>query len=290
MQRKFFLKYFWFIFSMFSHFSSAINPVHVVFRTDDRALPSLRQDGGMWPWKDGHADDDLAHHFEGESIEGRRSNFVSTTASLRIAIMHAASLARANSEEPFDEDFVTYIYQIRPADNFYSVDEALQTARDSSAESSSRRERLTRLINDYTGMEEYVAHGGFNQNRIISYAELTGDMLMQYYNEHSSALFTQSFWNSRWLINTDYNHDFDSDTTSVATYANIDNPTGLISQIINGTQPPVPLSFTCMGLNSSIGKRKDRLFFPKNTCGTQNHLAIKKIIYDKQLIALLSNL
>lgn len=246
----------------------SVNPIHIVYRVDDRDLSKINISGGMYPWEEGQPDDDLTHHFEGESLEGRRSNFVSTTSSLRTAVMHAASLARPNSEEPFSEEFVTYIYEIRPASNFFSVDESLINARNLSPENSLRRERLTRLINDYTHMGEFVAREGFSHDRIIAYAELNGDMLRQYYNDHISALFTQSFWNSRWIRNEGYNHSFDQDTTSTENYANMDTPLGVMNMVINGTQPPVPLSFTCLGVNSQPNTSIRELKEVSNDCSS----------------------
>jgi len=266
----------------------AVNPVHIVYRADDRSLSVIQSDGGMWPWGEGQPDDDLTHHFEGESIEERHSNFVSTTSGLREVVMHAASLARPNSEEPFDENFVTYIYEIRPATNFYSVDEALRTARESAPQGSVIRDRLTRLIDDYTGMEEFVAHRGFGQTRIIAYAELNGDMLRQYYNDHNSPLFTQAFWSSRWMNNAQYDTAFDHDTTSILTYANVGGPRGSISQVMNGTQPPVPLRFTCMGVSSqphlnNISLNTDQV------CSSHQYMEYKRKLFDPRLYILFTS-
>ncbi|EDT9963034.1 hypothetical protein GR433_004458 [Salmonella enterica] len=44
---------------------------------DDRPITELVQTG-MRLWVDGIADNDLAHHFDGEAIEDHTSNFVST--------------------------------------------------------------------------------------------------------------------------------------------------------------------------------------------------------------------
>ena len=49
---------------------------------------------GMLLWVDGIADNDLAHHFDGESIESPTSNFVSTAMVLGAAVNHAASLQK----------------------------------------------------------------------------------------------------------------------------------------------------------------------------------------------------
>lgn len=203
--------------------------------------------------------------------------------------MHAASLARPNSEEPFDQEFVTYIYEIRPDTNFYSVDEALTTAQQSSAQGSVIRDRLTRLINDYTGMEEFVAHRGFSHRshrRIIAYAELNGEMLQQYYNDVDSPLFTQSFWSSRWMTNPQYDSAFNNDTTSILTYANVGGSTGSISQVVNGTQPAVPLRFTCMGVGTQSHPSDNALLETDQTCSSYQYLDYKKKLYDPKLYVL----
>ena len=265
----------------------AINTVSIVYRTDDRDLAAIRDAEGMWPnWTEGVPDDDLAHHFEGESIEGGSTNFVSTTASLRTAVMHAASLARPNSEEPFDQEFVTYIYQIRPATNFYNVDASLIAARDRAPASSARRERLSHLINDYTGMAEYAAQEGFLQNRIISYARLDGPMLSQYYNDTNSVLFNPAFWHNRWIVNPHYNTAFDNDTTSPDIYPVVENPRGIMGLVTNGTQPVVPLSFTCMGTSSQRHPEKKHLLGAEPICSPNQYMNLKRNIYDKNIYAL----
>ncbi|EOF5149408.1 hypothetical protein ACK1W5_000041 [Salmonella enterica] len=57
--------------------SYAIPIVNIVYRVDDRPITELVQTG-MRLWVDGIADNDLAHHFDGEAIEDYTSNFVST--------------------------------------------------------------------------------------------------------------------------------------------------------------------------------------------------------------------
>jgi len=240
----------------------------------------------MWPWRTGVPDDNLIHHFEVESLEDRSSNFVSTTSSLEVAVEHAAALARPNSEEPFDEDFVIYIYVIRPDLSFFDVDASLIYARDQSPENSSERERLNNLIRDYTGMDEVVSWGGFIENRIMSYAELNGRMLQRYGANPGSPLFSQEFWASRWIPNNNYNPEFNSDTSNTVAYTSMSNPRGFVTQVANGTQPPVSLSFTCMGINSGfpsfLKAGKDEPVCPQN-----QYLNIKRVIYDKNILTAL---
>ncbi|MDN0125020.1 hypothetical protein QVN60_17850 [Yersinia aleksiciae] len=85
----------------------AINQVNLVYRADSRAPEEFTLAGGMFPFPDLSQDPDLLHHFEGESLEGYTSVFVSTTASLRQAINHAAFTTRMSDAEPFDPEHST---------------------------------------------------------------------------------------------------------------------------------------------------------------------------------------
>lgn len=264
-----------------SPLSSAVN---IVYRIDRRNMQEIRDAGGMWPrgLEYGLRDDNLAHHFDGTSVEGGTSNFVSTTASFRQAVDYAAALGRPNSEEPFNGDDV-YIYEIRPANNFYNVDEAFRFARDSTLDPSRERTALNELMQDYLNMEEYAARGGFSQDRIIAYAHLTNDMLTQYYE--SGSLYSEAFWAGRWEQNTEYNPAYDDDTASEQTYRNVDATSGIISQVVNGSQPAVPLSFTCYGVSD---KRKHSLFSSGFLCPAKQHMTIRKMVYDPRLLSLIS--
>jgi len=212
----------------------------------------------MYPWAEGTPDDNLLHHFEGESVEGHTSNFVSTTSSLRMAVEHAASLARPNSEEPFDAEFVTYIYQIRPGRHFYDVEASLAHARDRVPAGTQERNRLDAIFRDYGGMEELVARGGFSHDRIIAYARLDAQMLTQFGLASNSPLFTASFWSHRWTANTDYDPAFNTDTSSPAVYTHIGGPQGYRQMVGNGTQPAVPIAFTCEGVRFDGGESTHR--------------------------------
>lgn len=263
----------------------AINTVNLVYRVDDRTIEKIQEAEGMWPlWNDGLPDDDLVHHFEGESIEGGTTNFVSTTASLEQAVRHAATLARPNSEEPYDEEFVTYIYQIRPSTNFYDLDASLISARDNAPNPSTSRDRLIRMVRDYTGMSEYVAHGGFLQSRIISYARLDGAMLARYFDSH--VLFDPDFEGYRWTVNSQYNHDYDNDTTSSDIYRAAGNPRGIMNLIVNGTQPVVPLRFTCMATSSQHHSGRKKTPAPKPVCSANQYMNFKRNIYDVNIFGL----
>lgn len=274
-----------YIILLFFYVSSswAVPPVNVVYRIDNRSMWVILADEGMWPnWESGDMiDDHLAHHFEGTSVEGGTSNFVSTTSSLTEAILHAASLGRPNSEEPFDLEYVTYIYMIRPARNFYNVDSSFRTARNTTR-NDIQRNRLTSLINDYPSMEEWVAREGFLYQRIISSARLTGAMLNEYGVHHGSPLFSQLFWESRWVNNVHYNHDYDGDMSNSQVYAEVGIPNGYIEQVENGNQLPVRLGFTCEGVGSV--PQRQHLRASTSTCSGERYLNIKRHFYDKELL------
>ena len=216
----------------------------VVYRADSRDMREIAEAGGMFPWPGEAHDTDLLHHFEGESVEGGVSAFVSTTSSLAQAVQHAASLARPNSEVAFDADFSTYIYAIRPAGNFYGVEAALSHARDNAAPDSTLRVRLDRMLREYGGMDELVALNGFRVDRILRYAMLDGSMLNRYGVSAGSPLLSDGFWATRWLTDgTRYDRAFDHDTSSVAYYRGVAIdalPTGVRQVIRNGSQARRP--------------------------------------------------
>lgn len=266
--------------------SYAIEVHSVVYRTDNRNIHEILLSGGMWPWHSETVDYDLTHHFEGESLEEQTSAFVSTSSSIASVVQHAASLARPNSEFPFDEDYLTYIYTVRPNNNFYDVQGSLRIARDNAPLNSQRRNRLERLLRDYTGMEEIVAVNGFSSDRIVEYAVLTGAMLNQYGIHSGSPLLSDVFWAERWRQEeTVYNHQYNSDTSNLMPYNMIDIPTGIRSVVVNGTQPEVPLSFTCFGVNSNSHLSKRDIFLKKKpSCTKYEIINIHSLIYDKGLL------
>lgn len=81
----------------YASFSWSFPPVNIVYRVDNRTMTEIEQSRGMWSLREGTPDNYLIHPFEGESIEDRTSNLVSTTSSIIAAIEHAISLARPNS-------------------------------------------------------------------------------------------------------------------------------------------------------------------------------------------------
>lgn len=272
---------------IWSMVSYAIPVVNVVYRVDDRPISELAQTG-MLPWVDGIADNDLAHHFDGEAIEGHTSNFVSTAMSLGAAVDHAASLARPNSEEPFDIGFSTYIYEIRPGNNFYPVDESFQAAMNASTPGSQRYNRLQSLLSDYGNMEDMVAQNGFGADRIIRYAELTGEMLEQYYS--SGQMNSPMFWESRWTTEgTIYNTAYDNDSSSNTPWTIIDTPRGYADVVMNGTQPEVPLAATCLAIppdtSVTLKKKESIRTNESNSCSPHEYVNIGRHFYDRNMLA-----
>ncbi|OAT22822.1 enterotoxin A family protein [Proteus myxofaciens] len=254
-------------------FSWAINPTSVVYRADSRTLSDIHEAGGMWPLREGAPDNDLTHHFEGESIDGMCSNFVSTSQSLRAVVEHAISLSRPNEFEPYDPEFVTYIYVIRPDLNFYDVEGSLTHARNSTNDANMRN-LINRLLSNYSGMEELVARDGFSQNRILSYARLDADMLQRYGTSGNSALFTESFWASRWVNNPTYDYHYDQDISSSSPYQQVGMPEGAVLEVSNGTQPSVRLGETCLGVSPNFNhKSKQKL---KDVCSKNEHFNVIK--------------
>ncbi|AJI95492.1 pertussis toxin, subunit 1 family protein [Yersinia ruckeri] len=234
--------------------SNAIHPVNIVYRADTRNLAEIYAVNGMRPWANQRVDYDLIHHFDGEFVDDYTSAFVSTSSSLSQSVEHAASLARANSEEPFDDDFRIFIYAIRPGLNFYNVEGSIAHARDNSVENSPRRLGLSAILQTYGAMEEWVALEGIATDRIISFIELTGEMLQRYYQ--SSQLVSHTFWANRWQPNSAYNVANDHDISSVEFYTNIGDPRGYRNVIQIDTQYQLPTSFICITSNSDSAKKR----------------------------------
>lgn len=270
-----------------------VDSVNIVYRVDQRDISDIISAGGMWPNIDVDEvpDNNLMHHFEGEAVENGHSNFVSTSGSLQSVIHFAALRAREDSSSDYDQDFETYLYRVRPASYFYNVDTSLTAERDMFGRDSPEWGRLNTLLRDYGGMGEFAAREGFPHSRIISYARLTGDMLNQYllHNEDNSELFTESFWRERWIEHDGYNHEFDQNVTSSQVYPYVGQPTGVMRQAVNGTQPPVPLSFTCLGVGSLPHSSNNRSVRSEGVCPSSEHMTISRKVYDDRLLVLFIN-
>lgn len=235
--------------------AQAIVPPSVVYRVDERALHELTGVGGMHPWP-GQQDVDLIHHFDGESLEDQSSAFVSTSSDLRAVVEHAASLARPNSEEPFDNDFQTYIYVIRPGADFYDVEGSIRAARNAAGAGTPLWDGYSAILRDYGGMEEWAALNGIGVSRIIRYAPLTGAMLRRFHA--SGQLFSETFWASRWVSNTAYDPRHDADRGNSQPYGVVGAPRGFTLTVQNGTGPALPASLTCLGAEQFSRQRRRR--------------------------------
>lgn len=264
----------------------AINQVNIVYRADSRPPEEITRAGGIFPYSDLPQDNDLLHHFEGESLDGYTSAFVSTTASLRHAIDHAAFTARISDTEPFDPEFETYLYVIRPAENFYSINGSFNHAREESAENAYLYTKLSDLLRDYGGMEEWVALGGFADTRIIAYARLTGPQLQQHYD--SGQIFSELFWAGRWQNNPQYSSAWDQDNSASTPYLRLGPPRGYIAMVQNETGQQRPLSVTCYREASANTSRMRREVL-NNNCH-QERIYVSKYFYNIALIWTIFNL
>ena len=258
--------------------SWGVVPVDVVYRADSRNITEIEDTAGMWPRTGAIPDDDLAHHFEGESIENHTSNFISTSSSLQIAVDHAESMIRAgNDDENYDgdypENFTYYIYMIRPDSNFYNVDESFIHARNTST-NAIRTSRLNYLINSYLGMNEWVARGGVPHQRIIARVGLTSEM----YRQYGLAIFNASFLESRWELYRGYDASYNRDVGNNQVYDRIDVPSGIMRGIENGDDPLILLGLTCMSEYSGPSSRRQ-----ESSEGSCPAMKIKRVIYDTHL-------
>jgi pertussis toxin subunit 1 len=275
-----------------SSFSYAINPVSIVYRVDDRHMEAIHDARGMYPRGSGsNADYQLARHFEGESVEGRNSGLVSTTSSLEQAVRHAASLARANSQEPFDLDFKIYLYAIRPSASFYDVDASLAYARDN-APTEELRTAYAALIKEYGAMDEVVALTGFSDERIMDYVEITGERLRRDFD--SGSMFSSAYWADLWTFNSTYNSQHDHDVSSSTPYRDVGTPRGYAAEVQNGTQATVLLGMTCLGAtyppsSSFLYMNVLNAKKPAEVCSGVEHLDIVNNFYLPGLFAALFN-
>lgn len=264
----------------------------IVYRADSRHIDALSQAGELFPWGREHSvpDTDLIRHFEGESLEERGSIFVSTSSSLAEVIRHAASLARPNSEEPFDRAFSTFVYAIRPADNFYNVEASIVDRRNTLPRDASLRTRLDRLLHDYGGMEELVAVNGIPFDRILNYIRIDGELLNHYGVSPGSPILSETYWINRWeKAGTRYNTSYDRQTSSPQPYSIVAinaEPTGSRLMVRNGTEDEVPLSFSCKGVGDRSATRPKRAI--GSFCLPQQSLRLYSAFYDRGLLLALT--
>ncbi|AHF79060.1 Putative hydrolase (plasmid) [Sodalis praecaptivus] len=273
--------------------SHAVNIHPIVYRADSRKIADISAAGGMFPWGLDHLDPDtdLIHHFEGESLEERGSVFVSTSSSLAQVIQHASSLARPNSEEPYDHSFVTYIYAIRPTQDFYDVEASILNRRNALPNESPLRTRLDRLLHDYGGMEELVAVNGIPFDRIIGFIRIDGNMLNRYGVSPGSPLLSETHWSNRWeRAGTRYETRYNIQGSSPQPYPIVAvnaEPTGSRRVVRNGTERDVPLSFSCKGVGEHGAKRSKRAL--ARACRDHQTLTLSSEIYDRGLFLALTD-
>lgn len=266
-----------------------ITPHNIVYRIDSRNMAQIHEVKGMWPRvEEGIPDDDITHHFEGESVEGRVSNFVSTAYSLRQAVKLAAFRAWMNDEEGVDPQYHTYIYMIRPDHTFFDLAASLYAIRDREPVGTPQRQRLDALINNYLGMDEVIARGGFSEKRIIAYAPLSAGVLQRQYfsnQDHNSTIFNQEYWSSRWIRNVYYDDSFDTDISNSNVFIQSVNPRGVMTEAINGSQPTITLGLSCLGVAHGHGMKHkyDYMTTISDVCSSHEHIKLRKTIYDENL-------
>ena len=220
--------------------SWAIPPISEVYRIDTRSPEEIRRVGGMRPRAiEGHIhDDDLAHHFEGESVEGGTSNFVSTTGTIQHAIDHLDFVANDGEEE----DQRVWIYLIRPTTNFYNVNASIAEV-SQNAQNEEQRRRAQYLINSYyTGMDEYAAQGGFNDSRIISYIGITRAEI----SNNPNIIYDESLWER----NPTYDQQYDQNTTNTELYPYVGVFGDRVLELEGEGGEVARLANTCMGVSN----------------------------------------
>jgi pertussis toxin subunit 1 len=236
--------------------SYAIIPTSEVYRIDERPLEEItRTDvNGMWPNTEGgtlQMNDDLSRHFDGEPRDGESSAFVATTASLEQAVNIAEERAQRdeNGEIDVNDTRTVYIYVIRPAENFYEINGSFENA--IAGATPPQQDNLRAIINDYGNLDEWVAYHGFSADRIISYAEITGQMLHDDYY----IMNDPSYWDSRMQSNALYNRNYDNDQSSSTPYTNVGTTRGYTAVVNNSTAAEdvarVLVADSCLGVGSS---------------------------------------
>lgn len=262
--------------------ASAINPVNIVYRVDSRPPEEIILAGGMFPYFHLIHSNDLLEHFIGEAPEGYTSGFVSTTSSLENAVERSIFEFDTDIEGLYVGDVEIYLYAIRPADNFFHVDTSITHARDASPQYSEQYAMLRDALEDWGGMEEWVAYGGFVHTRIMSYSPINATLLNQHYQ--SGAMNSDIFWATRWHSNPAYLPQFDQDLSSSTPYPIVGTPNGFIIMAQNEAGQQLPLSVisgaVCndsQNINNLIMKREISV---SSTCHN-NNIYIYKYFYKK---------
>ncbi|WP_174848641.1 enterotoxin A family protein [Yersinia artesiana] len=263
----------------------AINPVNIVYRIDQRNPDEIAQAGGMFPRFDSIQSPDLLDHFSGEAPYGYTSGFIATTTSLEQAVEHARFSFDREADGAYQEDFETYLYAIRPTENFYSVDGSIIHAIDTSSQNVAQYSMLSDYLQEWGGMAEWVAYGGFTDSRILSYAVLTGTMLNCY---PETELHSAGFWDSHWVPYPTYLTEFDQDHSSSEPYLAIGPPQGFVimAQSESGQQLPLAQLAGAVCNNSqninNVAMRKKRTV--EGICNNKKFIT-SRYFYDKKALA-----
>jgi pertussis toxin subunit 1 len=279
--------------TLISSARAAITPTRVVYRFDSRTPDEIHSIGAMLPWRMPMAlgaDIDLTHHVAGDSIGEGTSAFVATAGDLAGAIHQAANSASVG-DGSYDPEFSTYLYVIRPGSNFYQVSGSLRHAI-SVSDGDAERTHALQALQSYmdTGTNEWVALGGFPQDRIIQYAELTGAMLNQFGPDQMSR---DDFWNLRWVANAAYDRSLDGEGGSIVPYdsRHIATPTGVEFVLQrNGSLTATPLAFSCEAGPSSPRHAMSTvrgLVADLNACLRSGEVSVRKRFYDRGLLSVL---
>ncbi len=236
------------------------SPTNVVYRVSTISPDELEGSGGIWP-RSGNpverifrtVDDSLIRHLEASSIALGTSNFVSTW-SFEIALVYGVNAAVASGDSPSPARF--YLYEIRPGENFFDVNDAFLNAQAILTPEyrleANRLESLRRsIIQDDPHTAEYVALGGIRQQRIIRYAELTRELLGRLPLLIIRApLSDRTRWMSNWQTYAGYDIGHNADTVSRTHYPIAEQPIGT-RLVINATTTPIPLSASCLGVSTA---------------------------------------
>lgn len=216
--------------------------VEYVFRMDTRSPDVIRLAGGMWPRviNGFEPDNTLVHHFNGQSIVGRTSNFVSTTASLDVAV----SFFSRNYSRMYNS---AWIYAIRADHNFYDVDASLVHAINGLTDPVERF-MLDYMRSQYSDMDEFVARGGIRFDRVVAYAQITRQMMA----EAGADIHTTEYWRPRFEQNLNplYNSLHDNDLSNMEVYPGVGlpDPSNNLELAVDTRDNEMSLGLTCVGV------------------------------------------
>lgn len=237
--------------SLISQVSAQITPVGIIYRYDMRPPAQVIAEGGFNAWRSilNGGDIDLVSHVEGTSVWTHTTAFVSTSERIEGALRTVGQTAVA-SLSTYPSTYHSYLYAIRPDPvNTFQVAGSIQNAIEQSTSAVSRElyRTLNAQMND--GIYEIALLGGIPANRIISYADITGEL----FQTHALAsMFAPSFWTTRWVPLTTYNHSYDNDVSSALPYPSsaMREPNGLGFFVGNPEEEDetLPVTMCCFGI------------------------------------------